>query len=66
MKKNKKNEPWVETVICDKCGYNNHKYWIEKSGKCNGCGKILNEKADFIHQMRKKLHIVKGKQWREF
>ena len=76
MKLTRKGEEWRKTfnskkgekpnVLCNNCGYQNKQYWVEKSGICNGCGKVLDEKAYFIHEMRKKLHIVKGKQWREF
>ncbi len=61
--KMKKNKVWNENVKCGKCGYNNHIYWVKKSGICNGCGNILDSKAKFKKDMREKLHLVGGKRW---
>lgn len=48
-------------IKCPKCGYANHEYYIKQYGKCHLCGKILDEKAHFKQQMRKKLRLWKGK-----
>lgn len=50
-----------DNIQCKKCGYCNHKHYVEQTGKCHLCGNILDEKAYFKLQMRKKLRLWRGK-----
>ena len=51
-------------IVCDVCGYGNKYYWVKRSGVCNGCGKVLDEKAYFKKTMMDKLHIVGSRKWK--
>ncbi len=33
----------LNNIICPKCKYQNHKKWIQLSGKCHLCGVILDK-----------------------
>ena len=50
-----------ENIKCDICGYQNHKCYVERSGVCHLCGKILDEKAYFKAKMRTKLRLWRNK-----
>ena len=74
MQLTKKGEKWRKTfnstrdqkpnVLCDNCGYQNKYYWVQISGVCNGCGKVLDEKAKFKADMNNKLHLWRNKRWK--
>lgn len=51
----------MDNIICDVCGYQNHKYFVKQSGVCHLCGKILDEKAYFKCEMNKRLRLWRGK-----
>ena len=58
----KKKKKFINTnVICDKCGYQNNPNYINFSGICHGCGKVLDEKAKFKFEMIKKMQLWRGK-----
>lgn len=50
-----------DNIKCDICGYNNHKYYVEQSGVCHLCGKILDGRAYFKCQMNRRLRLWRGK-----
>lgn len=50
-----------DNVKCDICGYQNYKKYVDCSGICHGCGKILDDKAYFKAQINKKLRLWRGK-----
>ena len=52
-----KKKIWETNIICDRCGYQNHKKYVDKYGTCNLCGKVLNEKAKFNYEMVKRLYL---------
>lgn len=62
MKEPRNRSKWLEEriIICD-CGYNNHKEAIDIYGSCIMCGKILDDRAYFRYQLKKKLKPWKGK-----
>ena len=53
----KYDKSFDELVKCDKCGYNNKKFNIEKYGTCLRCGSVLNKKAKFDYEMFCKLRM---------
>lgn len=50
----------LNNIICPRCKYQNHKYYIERYGKCNLCGSILN-KEYFKKSMLRRLKNEKNK-----
>jgi len=61
----RKDKP-LDNIKCDVCGYQNHKHFVQYSGVCHLCGKILDEKAYFKNQMNKKMRLwrnSKMKKW---
>lgn len=65
MKKRIDREQWIKDnfIICD-CGYCNNKRRVDFYGNCICCGRILNDKAWFKHNMFIKLRLWKGTKWR--
>lgn len=61
MAKKNKPEKYRELVRCDKCGYCNQPEMVKSSGVCNGCGKILNEKAKYRYEMYHRLRMWRKK-----
>ena len=61
MKKNKRND-FFTNVICDTCGYQNHKENVDHYGTCRLCGKILDKKAKFNYEMFCKLRLWRKKE----
>jgi len=59
----KKKMVELKNIKCDVCGYQNHDYYVKKSGVCHLCGKVLDDKAYFKAQMNKKLRLWRGKRW---
>lgn len=57
MKKKEK----LDNIKCDICGYQNHKHYVERSGICHLCGKILDDRAYFKAQMNSKLRLWRNK-----
>ena len=51
----------LDNIKCDVCGYQNHKYYVVRSGVCHGCGKILDDKAYFKAQMNSRLRLWRNK-----
>ena len=51
----------IDNIKCDVCGYQNHRCFVEKSGICHLCGKILDQKVYFKAQMNKKLGLWRKK-----
>ena len=60
MKKNKRDD-FFTNVICDQCGYQNHKDKIERYGTCLRCGKVLDPKAKFNYEMYNGLRLWRKK-----
>lgn len=58
----KKKKPNTN-VKCDICGYENKKEFLQYSGVCHLCGKILDDRAYFKAQMNKRLRLWRGKKW---
>ena len=52
---------YEKNIKCDICGYQNHKRYVDVSGVCHLCGKILDEKAYFKKQMSEKLQLWRKK-----
>lgn len=48
---------WENNVICDRCGYHNHKRFVDDYGTCHLCGKVLDEKVKFKREMHQRLHL---------
>ena len=44
----------LHNVICPRCKYHNHEFYIKKYGKCNLCGCIL-DKDYFIRTIKRRL-----------
>lgn len=59
----KKKEKKIIPLIKCECGYNNQPHNVEVYGTCNGCKKVLDEKAKFRYDMNKKLRLWRGKKW---
>ena len=60
MKQKKKiTKNFPNFIVCDKCGYNNFDYNVERYGTCLRCGKVLDEKAKFNYEM-----VCRLKTWR--
>lgn len=55
-----------DNIVCDVCGYQNHKDYVKYSGVCHLCGKILDQKAYFKAQMNKKLRLWRGKKLKKW
>lgn len=49
-----------ETNIKCRCGYCNHKELIEIYGTCRFCGAVLDQKAKYRYEMRKRLYVFPG------
>ena len=49
----------VPNIKCQ-CGYSNLKKWIDIYGTCKLCGAILDNKAKYRYEMRKKLYLYPG------
>lgn len=56
--KRKKN--FNETNIKCQCGYSNHKGLVDIYGTCKLCGAVLDPKAKYRYEMRKKLYLYPG------
>ena len=50
-------EKQIASVTCDQCKYCNKLYFIQIYGTCHLCGKVLDPKAKYKYEMRKKLHL---------
>lgn len=57
----KKERKTLDNIKCEICGYQNHKFFVLYSGECHLCGNILDSKAYFKNQMRKKLRLWRKK-----
>jgi ribosomal protein L37AE/L43A len=57
----KKKKVWEPNIICDKCGYQNHKRFVDIYGTCHLCGNVLNKKAKYEYEMVKRLYLWRGK-----
>jgi hypothetical protein len=53
-------EKIVDYIICE-CGYHNKPEYVKFTGICNGCKKVLDERAKFKNEMNKKMKLWKGK-----
>ena len=53
-KKIEREEFLNQFIQCDKCGYRNKKIFLEKTGVCNCCGKVLDVKAKMKYEISKK------------
>ena len=62
----RKREKFGTNIKCDICGYQNHKEFVDKSGVCHLCGKILDDKAYFKAQMNKKLRLWRGAKFKDW
>jgi hypothetical protein len=58
MRNKKRNDPG--NIKCE-CGYQNHKNMVEIYGTCRGCGKVLDSKAKYRHEMYVRLHLWRKK-----
>ena len=54
-----KEEFLAQFVQCPECGYRNKKVFLERTGCCNCCGKILDPKAYLKYVVNKKVKIYK-------
>lgn len=52
---------WVSNIVCEQCGYQNHKYFVDIYGTCNLCGKVLDPKAKYRYEMKKRLRLNQRK-----
>jgi len=59
----KKKNIYEDNIQCSNCGYCNKVKYVQYSGVCHLCGKILDEKAYFKQQMNKKLRLWRGKKF---
>lgn len=57
----KRKKVWEENVICDRCGYQNHKRFVDKYGTYHLCGNVLDKKAKYEYEMVKRLYLWRGK-----
>jgi len=53
-------------IQCEKCGYCNHKEYVQYSGVCHLCGNILDDKAYFKQQMNKKMRLWRGEKFKSW
>ena len=60
-----KDKVKIDFKVCEHCGYNNHPRRVSFYGTCLRCGKVIDEKTKFIHDMYNKLHLWRGKKWYE-
>lgn len=44
-------------VICENCGYQNHKENVKLYGTCRGCGRILDPQAKMKYEMYVRLRL---------
>ena len=56
----------IDNVKCDVCGYQNHRDYLQYSGVCHNCGKILDERAYFKAQMNSKLRLWRNDRWKKW
>lgn len=56
--KKKKNLNDVN-VKCE-CGYSNHKQLVDIYGTCRLCGTVLDQKAKYRYEMKKRLYKFPG------
>lgn len=49
----------LHNIICPRCKYQNHVFYVKKYGKCNLCGATL-DKNYFIRTMLKEVKKCKG------
>lgn len=61
-KKIDRKEFLSQFVQCSECGYRNKKVFLERTGCCNCCGKILDQKAHMKYVINKKKKIC-GKKY---
>ena len=53
-KKIDREEFLAQFVQCPECGYRNKKVFLERTGCCNCCKKILDQKAHMKYIIKKK------------
>lgn len=56
----KKDNSFLRGTKCE-CGYFNQEHNVKKYGTCNGCGKVIDEKAKFDYEMFCKLRLWRKK-----
>lgn len=54
-KKIDREEFLTRFIQCEACGYRNKKNFLEKTGCCNGCGKIIDPRAHMKYVINKKI-----------
>ena len=57
-----KKERWVKYIPCE-CGYTNHPDNVKVYGTCTRCGRTMDAKAKFRHDMYNKLRLWRGRKW---
>ena len=62
----KKEHKELDNIKCPNCGYQNHKHFVQYSGQCHLCKKVLDEKAYFKQQMIIKMRLWRGKKFKEW
>lgn len=55
----KKKKVFTEHIICE-CGYNNQPWNVRNYGTCTRCGKVLDPKAKYKYEMKKRLRLWRG------
>ena len=56
-----KKKKWIKFIECDVCRYKNNPDYFQYLEICHCCGKILDERIYFKHEMNKKLRLWKNK-----
>lgn len=61
-KKIDREEFLARFIQCEACGYRNKKIFLEKTGCCNGCGKIIDPRVHMKYVINKKIKFC-GKKY---
>ena len=56
----RKKKEHLDNIKCE-CGYCNKKDMIAVYGTCKYCGKVLDDRAKYKYEMRRKLQLWRGK-----
>ena len=54
IEKRKERAKTLNLIICPKCGYCNRKLNVEKYGTCINCRFVLDKKAKFLYEIKKR------------
>lgn len=58
----KKHKEDLGLIKCE-CGYNNKPIYVSVYGSCLRCKRVLDEKAKFKYDMKRKMRLWRNEKW---